>query len=202
MKKLFALMILLPVLSFAQDVEQNKPYTPKNEIGVSTGIAPSFLNSFSGTEVWLTTRLTYLHNFNNTQIGLIAEGGSIDWYDGNIIVAGVLNKKFPVGKSYLYAGGSAGYYHGYEMEQLGGSFGRNDRGYTLGLQAGFSLHLSNRFSFVSEIGVRSTQVWFENYHYYPATATSFYWQEAYIEKYIDNRFSISLPATMGIRYRF
>lgn len=202
MKKLFALMMLLPVLSFAQDAQQNKPYIPKNEISASTGIVPSFFNNYSGTELWLITRLTYLHNNKNIQIGVIAEAGSIDWYDGNIIVAGVLNKKFPVGKSYLYAGGSAGYYHGYEMEQLGSSLGRNERGYTLGLQAGFSLHLSNRFSLVSEIGVRSTQVWFENYHYYLATASTFYWQEAYLEKYIDNGFSISLPATMGIRYNF
>lgn len=203
MKKLITLMMLLPALSFAQDVITPKTdiSTPlKNEMGVSTGLSPTFFNRYSGTEVWITTRLTYLHNFNNTQIGLILEGGTSDWDYGNLVASVVLNKKFPVGKSYLYAGGNAGFYYADAISQ----WAFNDvaeTGYTLGLQAGLSLHLSNRFSFFSEIGVRSTQVWFENFHRFERTN---WWGVDEVEwvRYIDNRFSISLPATMGIRYRF
>src|SRR5690606_15833862 len=89
---------------------ENAP-SPKNEIGVSTGLSPTFFNRYSGTEVLVTTRLTYLRNIQNTQIGLIVEGAAEPWDDGNIVTTIVLNKKFPVGKSYFYAGGNAGFYY-------------------------------------------------------------------------------------------
>lgn len=206
MKKLLVLVTLLPYLAFAQDAEQNnEPSHPKNEIGISTGIAPSFLNSYgnlqSGTELWLTTRLTYLHNINNIQVGLIVEGAELEWSDGSIVAAAVLNRKFPIGKSYIYTGGSAGFYYSDNISKWPW-YDRNERGYALGMQAGLSLHLSNRFSFISEVGVRSTQVWFNEVYYVQPEIYSHGTVEGYFIEYIDNRFFITVPMTMGIRYRF
>ncbi|MCB0697636.1 MAG: hypothetical protein KDC07_09745, partial [Chitinophagaceae bacterium] len=142
-------------------------HAQKNEIGLSTGIAPSFLNRYTydlhtATELWLTTRLTYNRNFNNTQLGVILEGSALEWDDGGVVAALVVNKKFPVGKSYLYAGGSAGFYYAQNISKWHW-VDRNERGYTLGLQAGMSLRLSDHFAFITEVGFRNTQVWFENY---------------------------------------
>lgn len=201
MKKLLMTLSFLPLAAMAQDAVRVGPAPFNNEIGVSTGIAPSFFNRYFGTDVCVTARLTYLHNIRNTQIGLIVEAGSSDWDYGNLAASVVLNKKFPIGKSYLYAGGNAGYYYCDAISQWAWD-DRTERGYILGLQAGLSLHLSNRFAFISEIGVRSTQVWFKSYHYIPPYASPHGPDEPQIIEYVDNSFLISLPGTMGIRYRF
>ncbi|HEY9176902.1 MAG TPA: hypothetical protein VIN07_04390 [Flavipsychrobacter sp.] len=202
MKKLLMTLSFLPLAAMAQDAieaDDIKATPYKNEIGISTGLAPSFFKKYSGTEVWVTTRLTYLHNMNNTQLGLILEGSALPWDDGNIIATIVLNKKFPVGKSYFYVGSNAGFYYADAISKSPFNDVKKT-GYTLGIQAGLSLHLSNRFSFFSEIGARSTQYWFEDYYRFERN----HWGVKEVEwiRYIDNGFLISLPGTMGIRYRF
>ncbi len=204
MKKLLIILALLPLTAVAQDeVQGNKTMLTayKNEIGISTGLAPIVFDGHSFLDIWLTSRLTYVHNFKNTQVGIIIEGGELEWSSGNIYIGAVVNQKFPLGKTYLYVGGSAGYYHSdeiFEEDLFGNAY--QERGYAVGLQAGYVLPLGNRFLFTTEVGIRSTQVWFENYYSVDWNA----WGVNKVEwiQFIDSDFAISLPATMGIRYRF
>lgn len=203
MKKLLITLVFLPLAAMAQDAEQADVVQPtlyKNEIGISTGLAPVFNKRYTGTEVCMTSRLTYLHNIRNAQIGFIVEAATSGWDYGNLIATFIMNKKFPLGKSYFYAGGNAGFYYSDAISRWA-FYDEEEKGYTLGLQAGLSLHLSNRFSFFSEIGVRSTQYWFRDYYRFERTNI---WGVNQVEwvRYIDSGFLISLPATMGIRYKF
>ncbi|MBW7912299.1 MAG: hypothetical protein H3C54_01010 [Taibaiella sp.] len=204
MKKLLITLSFLPLTAMAQDVTQTDDIQPKqynNEIGISTGLAPVVFDGHSFLDIWLTSRLTYLHNFKKTQVGLVVEGGELEWSSGNIYIGAVLNQKIPLGKTYFYIGGSAGYYHSgqiFEEDWFGNTY--QERGYAVGLQAGYVLPLGNRFLFTTEVGIRSTQYWFENYNRVDWNA----WGVNHVEwiRFIDSDFSISLPATMGIRYRF
>ncbi len=205
MKKLLITFSFLPLTAIAQDAVQTddvKAIPYKNEIGISTGLAPIVFDGHSFLDIWLTSRLTYLHNFKNTQLGLIIEGGELEWSSGNIYIGAVLNQKIPLGKTYFYIGGSAGYYYSDEIfeDDLFGYI-YPERGYGFGLQAGYALPLGNHFSFITEVGIRSTQVWFTTYTRMSWTNV---WGAEIVEWYphTDNRFSISLPATMGIRYKF
>ncbi len=202
MKKLLAILMLLPALAFAQDQQQeNQTIQPKNEIGLSTGFATEILNDFGPVNLWLTTRLTYFHNLNRTQIGLMVEGSELEWSSGNIFAGAVLNQKFPVGKTYFYLGGTLGYYYAEDFTE---NFMINspEQGYAFGLQAGYMLPLGERFLFTTELGIRSMQVWFTDYYYAPAGPTTFSWSESYYQEYTNTRFNVSLPVSMGIRYRF
>ena len=132
---------------------------------------------------------------------MILEAGELEWSSGNIYIGAVVNQKIPLGKTYCYLGGSVGYYHSdqiFEEYLFGNTY--SERGYGVGLQAGYAIPLGNRFLFTTEVGIRSTQVWYENYSRFDRSA----WGMNEVEwiRFIDNDFSISLPATMGIRYRF
>lgn len=203
MKKLLITLSFLPLAAVSQDAVPADNATPtfyKNEIGISTGLAPIVFDGHSFLDIWLTSRLTYLHNFKKTQVGLILEGGELEWSSGNIFAGAIVNQKFLLGKTYFYIGGSAGYYYSDDIfEEY--PFSYTERGYVVGLQAGYVLPLGNRFSFTTEVGIRSTQVWFTTYNRMSWTNP---WGAEIVEwyPYTDNRFSISLPATMGIRYRF
>lgn len=204
MKKLLITLSFLPLAAIAQDALQTdavKPTPYKNEIGISTGLAPIVFDGHSFLDIWLTSRLTYLHNFKKTQVGVVVEGGELEWSSGNIFIGAVVNQKVPLGETYFYIGGSIGYYYSdqiFEEYLFGNTY--SERGYGVGLQAGYAIPLGNRFLFTTEVGIRSTQVWFENYNRFESNV----WGVHHVEwiRFIDSHFSISLPATMGIRYRF
>lgn len=187
MKKLIVLLMLLPLLSFAQDVKQEiKPNHPKNEIGLNAGVIFFTDKKLSGRSPSAKFGAAYFRNFKQTQVGLVIDYNKDDWAFNCLTPTIVLNRKFNFGKSYLYTGGAAGYFYA-----LAHDANIKLNGYTVGLQAGYVLALGKHFALSTEVAVRSTQYYFKM-HSLPANYTSGYLTD----------FSLSFPATIGIRYRF
>lgn len=195
MKKLLLFLLLLPALAIAQQ-ETEQPTQPKNEILLANGI--SIYPFWSPYIEPVTTYLMfgYMHNYEKWQLGFRVEGGSEFrqyWYASPMLV---INKTFPVKRGYLYAGSAAGYHHH-------NNFGswvdapQKMNGYVLGAQGGVSLNIDKHFSFSAEAGVRTAQVWYPNYYNinYPN-------YEPYFQRYIAREFMLSIPVTLGFKYRF
>lgn len=187
MKKLILLLMLLPLLSFAQDApEKVKPNHPKNEIGLNVGVIFFTDKKLSGRSPSAKFGAAYFRNFKQTQIGLVVDYNEDDWGFQCLTPTVVLNRKFNFGNSYLYAGGAVGYYYArfpmYTISKL--------NGYTAGIQVGYVLSLSKHFAVSSEVAIRSAQYWYkiDMAPYYPVG-------------YLTD-FSLTFPATIGIRYRF
>ena len=158
MKKLIVLLMLLPLLSFAQDApEKVKPSHPKNEIGLSAGVIFYADNKLSRRSPSAQFGAAYFRNFKQTQLGLVVNYNEDDWSFQCFTPTVVLNRRFNFDNSYLYAGGAVGYYYArLPMYKFG-----NLNGYTAGLQLGYVLSLSKHFALSSEVAVRSAQYWYK-----------------------------------------
>lgn len=208
MKKLLVLITLLPFLAFAQDAEQpvaTKPYQPKNEIGLSVGPVLESKSNFKTHFAYMgyKSTLSYLRNFGKTQAGIsfdAGEGSSHQFF--YLSPALFANRKFNAGNTYFYAGVSVGYFYS-ERNTLNRSYTFNlERGYTFGLQTGVVLPLGKHLAFTSEVAIRSTQVWFNTISYVPPEIYSHGTVEGYYIEYVDTDFSLHIPFTIGLRYRF
>ncbi|MCB9045163.1 MAG: hypothetical protein H6550_03375 [Chitinophagales bacterium] len=190
MKKLLAVLMLLPGVSLAQ----------KNEITFSTGLNFQPTSDFRDMDNGDTrVALSYLRTIDKLQVGVRLVAGS-DFFMYEYITPELLvNKKFNILRSYLYAGTAAGYYQRNE-----GMYApkQHMRGYTLGLQGGAAFYLSKHFSLTTEVAVRSTQFWYKVYGFYPMLTNQQGITEYYRADKIENDFFVSFPVTFGLRYRF
>lgn len=187
MKKLILLLMLLPLLSFAQDAQEKvKPHHPKNEIGLNAGVIIYADNKLSRRSPSAQFGAAYFRNFKQTQLGLVVNYNEDDWGFQCMTPTVVLNRKFNFGNSYLYAGGAVGYY--YARLQMNAFSKLN--GYTAGLQVGYVLNLNKNFAVSSEVAIRSAQYW------HRVDMAPYY-----MPRYLTD-FSLTFPATIAIRYRF
>jgi|GEM_PF-2507091 len=202
MKKLLIILFLFPAMVQAQEEQTAQPDVPKNEIGLSTGVVLESIGDFQLNTAYMGSKamLTYYRNIKQFQLGLVLDAGvtSFDYFFYAPTVA--VNHRFNARKGYFYAGTALGYYHAvqtYNIEQRDFS---KENGYTFGLQGGYLLPVGKRLALTSEIAVRSTQVWFQNGNYIPLYFGST--QESYFQTFTDTDFYITIPVTLGLRYRF
>lgn len=196
MKKLLITLSFLPLAALAQNAVQAdviKPTLYKNEIGIGAGLSwytpssPFFQNPV------LYETISYLRNIQQSQIGVSLELGSL-FYEYTFISPLIqANKKIQVKKSYFYAGIAAGYYYAHSPF-MGMYTYQNQHGYVLGVQGGYSLCLNKHFSFISEIRVRSAQYWQREYYFTQAGYAPIV--------HNANYFTLMLPVTVGLNYRF
>lgn len=201
MKKLL-IMMLMPFMVQAQDNETTVPKLLKNEIGFKHGIgveAPNNNPFHNGLKINIA--VAYKHNFNKTQLGLSLEsneGGYVEYYNLSSVV--LLNRIFARKKSYFYAGGAAGYHYATSQFKSDYDF-RNKHGYVLGVQCGYVLYLGNHFAFTSELSLRSAQLSREEFGYADPLYVS-HLREGHYYRYIEQEFLLTVPLSIGIRYRF
>jgi len=200
MKKLLIICSLLSVSAYAQEKEQT--VNLKNEMGLTMGLSFNPVTNF--TYIYNAERrfsLSYLCNFSKTQTGLSVEAGINGDDYGYISPMAILNRKLAIGRSYFFVGGALGYYFA-QSGILYPAVYHDKKGYVFGVQGGAAIRLSKHISFTTEVGVRSTQVWYKVYNYYPLPLNSKGVSEYYGVEHIDSDFYISFPAAIGIRYRF
>ena len=200
MKKLLVILLLLPGITQAQEEQATKPYSPKNEIGLSAGAVPDILIYNGLISSAAALRLGYFKSINRLQVGLAIEIEE-DLLNRSFAPVATLNYKLPTRKSYFYTGGALGYYQARNLLKFGTTEGRA-QGFTMGVHAGYVLNLGKHFALTAEAAIRSTQVWFKDYHYIPPYTISHGPDEAQYIEYTDNRFFMTVPVTAGIRYRF
>lgn len=208
MKKLLITLAFLPLAASAQDEVPEKQYTPpKHEIIAAAGMS-SILHyaSVYGEPLQLSSvyfTLGYVKNLDRMQIGARLEGGSefIEYrYFSPLLLC---NRLFPLKRSYLYAGAAMGYYYfNYESRFDRTLDNLNKHGYSFGAQGGGVFYISKHLSFTTEVAVRSVQTWHKEAYYMPPAFSTFGPVNGYYMYDIKREFSLSLPVTMGIRYRF
>lgn len=202
MKKLFVLLLVLPCTLYAQ--EQAAPSDnveaisiPKNEISITGGV---FLHSEEGFSLSYGdfgefAALSYYRNINKYQVGLVIEIGTgpYQWSYRSPLIA--LNRRFDFKKGYFYAGVISGYYKGIQTPVR---YHNDDtqEGYSFGLQAGYILPIGKHFAFMSQLGIRSTQYWFNNYYLDSSE------EDLKLIQYRDSYFFAAIPVSVGFRYRF
>lgn len=199
MKYAIITVLLLPLFSAAQT--ENVVPALRNEIGISAGNSLDLVQYF-GTGAGVKCAATFLRNFSNIQAGISIEAGTgtaDNWYFAPTIIA---NYKFSNSPSYFYMGAATGFVmSGYTTFDRRNDF-PDGKGYTLGLQGGYLHSLNNRWAFNAEVSVRSMQVWVRDYYYKPSViATYGYVPERYMP-ITRMDFSLSIPVTVGFRYRF
>lgn len=196
------MLLMSPSIIWGQDKVQ-KPQTiiPKNEIGLSTGPAayPQNANELFTPVLGAAISLSYYRNINSNQVGFTTNSGLRPdnyYYCAPSII---FNHRFMVKRSYLYAGITAGYYAARQPYEFTGKLNK-ENGYTFGLQAGYVMPMGKHFAFTSQIAIRSTQVWFKSAYWIPL---SFGFEpDGYNVPYTATDFHITIPVTVGIRYRF
>lgn len=203
MKNLLLTILFLPLLAAAQDSEQQGVYhNPKNEIGFNTGTSLRLPAGYFSTGLEPRFVLSYLCNFKQIQVGLALESGKDDYGYAYLSPMLLSNYRFHTRSSYFYAGAAAGYYYAAPIGNFSPAIPDNNlQGYTLGIQGGYIWNVSKSFGITSEIAVRSTQYWFDNYYFVP-TGPYRLEQDGYFVEYVDTDFSLSFPITVGIRYKF
>lgn len=203
MKKLITLMMLLPALSFAQDVEpEKKSNNLKNEITLNTGIGfqPGIdYKSWSNADLRLS--IGYMRNFDLLQAGVRFEMASDRFTYADYMPTVIVNKKFKLHKSYLYAGTAVGYFQR-ANNVFGFMPGQNLKGYMLGIQGGAAFHLSNSFSLTTELAVRSAQMWYKDYYYEPPFTSTHGSHDGFYYELTQTQFILSFPVSIGVVYRF
>lgn len=175
-KLLLSFLILLPVFANCQDDSA----AHKNEIGLSIG-ASLLLPKNPAFNPGPMISLGYLRNIKKYQVGITIEaGGNSNLSYLHLIPAVIANRKFEKGKSYWYAGATAGAFIGQNT-----MFGEGHTGIIIGVQGGYVRHINNRLSFTSQFGVRALYAW--HHASYLGTVTELL---------------PHIPITVGLKYRF
>ncbi len=198
MKKLLALLLLCPMLATADDntTPTSKPKAPKWEAGLNTGAALSFEKGYTFYDDALfagRSNISLYRNIGGTQVGARVEGGysplDESWYMAPEIV---VNKTIRFRHLYIYGGGGVGYKRADNSMLKGLSSISN--GFTTGLQAGIVYHLGRHISVNAEAGIKSEQMWEKRQLPYTLGTDA--------PMYQTTNFSVYMPMSVGIRYRF
>ncbi|HEY1032929.1 MAG TPA: hypothetical protein VGD89_14230 [Flavipsychrobacter sp.] len=198
MKQLLSLLLLCPMLAIADDntTPTPKPKANKWEVGLNTGAALSFQKGYTFHDDALfagRSNISLYRNFAGSQVGARVEGGysplDESWY---IAPEVVVNKTIRFNHLYIYGGGGVGYKRTEHSMLTSISYSGN--GFTTGIQAGVVYHLGRHISVNGEAGIKSEQMWEKTQA--PFTPGS----DA--PRYQTTNFSVYMPMSIGIRYRF
>lgn len=204
MKKLIVLLMLMPLLSFAQDAQEKvKPSHPKNEITLNTSIGfqpETDYKSMNNADLRLS--IGYMRNFALLQAGVRFEMASDRFTYADYMPTVIINKKFKLHKSYLYAGTAVGYLHRNANLLRYEPYNNNMNGYVLGIQGGVAFRLSNSFCLTTELAVRSAQMWYKAKYYQPAAIWPNGSRDAYFYEVTQTQFILSFPVSVGVVYKF
>ncbi len=193
MKNLWIILVLFSIQVQAQEKAVSHPHTFEvglyNSLTLNRSTEVTYQNSLS-----ILGKVNGLVNVGSFQFGIGVDGGTLltgYWF---ISPAAIVNIKFPLQKTYLYAGCEAGYMHTWDRYPLSLE-NKVVQGYVTGLHGGYVQPFAKHWSLTAELGIRFIRL---------------HWVEYGFSNFIKNTFrflhitekALMLPVSLGIRYSF